>query len=311
MIKILFTGNTFTPKEIQNLSDQGYKIISVPDNLDEESLINELKQVDAYIVGGKEIVSEKVIKSVAKNLKLISFFGVGFGNIDLEAAQKYKIFVTNTPKVNSYSVAEFTVALLLTLNKNIIQHINDIQKNIWQPVEFYDLADKTLGIIGMGHIGTNTARILYNGFRMKIVFSDIVEKTDAEKEFNAQKVSLEKLLKISDFISLHIPLNENTKNIIGKSEFKKMKKTAILINTSRAELVDPEALYNALHNNDIIGAAFDGFYTEPVEKNKPENKLFNLPKNKFILTPHTGYNAFEAVARMQKMTIENIKKFFS
>lgn len=296
---------------MEDLLTQGYEIIPAPKNLEEESLINKLKKVDAYIVGGEEVVSEKVIEAVAKNIRLISFFGVGFGKIDLEAAKKYGVPVLNTPKVNSYSVAEFTVALLLTLNKNIIQYVDDMDENVWQPRESYDLANKTLGIVGMGNIGTMTTRILYNGFKMKVVFTDIVEKNDAEKEFNAKKVSLEELLEISDFIYLGLPLNEGTKNIIGKSEFEKMKKTAILINTARAELIDFEALYDALNNNKIMAAAFDGFYTEPPEKNRPENKLLDLPRNKFILTPHTGYNAFEAIARMQKMTMDNIKKYFA
>ena len=307
MHKILFTGCTFRPSEIKGLLDDGFRIISADPNIKEKELIGQLKKVDAYIVGGKEIVNANVIKSAGKNLKLITQFGVGIGTIDLQAAKSCGIIVANTPKINSYTVAEFTVAMLMMLNKKLFQFNDEVRKGKWTPSEMYDLAGKTVGIVGMGHIGTITARLLQNGFKMKVLYNDIVFKLEADTEFNTQNVSLDKVLRESDIVSLHVPLDNVTKNMIGKAELAKMKKHALLINTARAEVVDAEALYQALQKDQIAGAAFDGFYTEPVDLKKPESKLLDLPSEKFILTPHTGYDAYEGITRMQNMTMDNIR----
>jgi lactate dehydrogenase-like 2-hydroxyacid dehydrogenase len=307
MFKVLFTGNTFTDVELQQLLSEGYEIIPAGNNLSEEELILQLKDKDAYIVGGQEVVSEVVLQSAMPQLKLVTNFGIGAGTIDLVAAKKLQITVTNTFKVSTYSVAELTVALLMTLNKRIMEFTQDIKNDQWKRLEMYDLKNKTVGIIGMGAIGTYTARILKNAFNMRVIYSDILQKFTVEEELNAKKVSLDTLLSEADFVSVHAPLNENTKNMIGEKELQLMKPQALLINTARAWVVNPDALFTALSSGTIAGAAFDGFYTEPVDRTQPGGNLLNLGETKFILTPHTGFNAYENAEKLKSMTIDNLK----
>lgn len=307
MFKILFTGNIFTKEELEVLSSEGYKIIPAATNLKENELIAKLRTVDAYIVGGKEIVNANVIKATSKNLKLISNLGIKTGTIDVCAANKFGVTVTNTPKVSTYSVAEFAVGLLMALNKNIFAFSNGTRKGIWETKEVFDLKNKTVGIVGLGTIGTYTARILKNAFNMRIVYHDIFQKFAVEEELKAKKVSMDELCRQSDFISIHATLDDANRSMISKKELGLMKKTALLINTARAWLVDPTDLYIALKESWIAGAAFDGFYSEPIDKSKPEASLLKLPETKFIVTPHTGFNVFENNSKIKSMTVDNLK----
>ena len=282
-------------------------ITPAKNDLSTPELIEALKSVDAYIVGGTEIVNEEVIKSAVPQLKLITNFGIGTGTIDVQAANAAGVLVANTLKVSTYSVAEFTVALLMTLNKRIFEFSHDTRSDIGKRLEMFDLKNKTVGIVGMGSIGTYTARILNKAFNMRVLYHDIIQKFAIEEELNAQKVALEQLLEESDIVSLHTSLNASTTNMIGKNELARMKHTALLINTARAKLVDPDALFDALSNEILAGAAFDGFYTEPVDRTQPGGKLLELSEGKFILTPHTGFNVYENSDKIKRMTIDNLK----
>lgn len=258
------------------------------------------------IVNGEEYYTENILKQCEK-LKVIQFFGIGYQKcIDIETANKYEKIVANTPKVNSYSVAEFTLGLLLTLNQKLIEHNEDTKNGNWEERTFFDLKDKTIGIIGMGHIGSYFASIMYHAFHANILYYDKESKPVEEKDFHAKRTSLETLMEESDVVSLHLPLTEETRNLIGEEELSKMKETAYFINTARAEIVEAEALYKVLKNNQIAGCAFDGFYKEPIDLSTHEAKLLTLPNGKFLLTPHTGYNAVEGTARVKKMCIENL-----
>lgn len=242
---------------------------------------------------------------------MIQYFGIAYQNcVDVEAATKYKKLVLNTPKVNSYSVAEFTLGLLFTLNQKLLQHEEDSKNGKWEERMFFDLQNKTIGIIGLGHIGIPFAEILYNGFHTKILYYDIEDKEKVAASFSGESVSLERLFRESDVVSLHLPLTNETRNLIGKKELSLMKRSAYFINTARAEIVNAEDLYEVLHNDLIAGCAFDGFYSEPVDYNSPEAKLLTLPTGKFFLTPHTGYNAREATDRLKAMSISNLDKVF-
>lgn len=309
--KVLFTGCTFSKEKIEELKIKGFEIIPAKADCKEQELIDSLQDCDAVIVNGNEYYTPEILSKCEK-LKVIQFFGIGYTKcIDAEIAKKYGKIVANTPKVNSYSVAEYTLGLILTLNQNIIQHNQDTRNGKWNERTFFDLKEKTIGIVGMGHIGTHFADIMYNAFHAKILFYDKESKVEQEKKYNANATSLNTLLKESDIVSLHLPLNKDTQNLIGEKELSLMKKHAFLINTARAEIVDAKALYNALQNNMIAGCAFDGFYQEPVDLNTNEAKLLSLPNGKFILTPHTGYNAIEGTDRVEKMCIENLIKIFN
>lgn len=311
MKKILFTGCTFNNEEINSLRKKDIEIIPASSNLTDDRLKELLKEVDGVICNGEEKYSDNVLNGV-ENLKFIQFYGIGYNKcVDIETANKYNKIIMNTPKVNSYSVAEFTIGLIFALNQKISLHDSETRKGNWNERMFFDLKDKTIGIIGMGHIGIPFAKILKNGFNANILYYDIEKKQEVENEIGAKKVSLNKLLEESDIVSLHLPLNDSTRNLIGKEEIALMKKHAYLINTARAELVDYNALYNALSNKAIAGAAFDGFYNEPIDLSSEEAKLLSLPVGNFIATPHTGYNAVEADDRLKKMCIDNIEKLYN
>ncbi|MCI9434299.1 MAG: hypothetical protein HFI86_03340 [Bacilli bacterium] len=308
MHKVLFTGSTFSEQKINELKKKGLDIIPASANLSKEELVGKLHDCDAVIVNGNEYYDESILKE-CKNLKIISFFGIGFQkSIDIEAAKKHNIIVCNTPKVNSYSVAEFCLGLIFTLNQKIIEFNNETKNGIWKEKQFFDLKNKTIGIIGLGHIGTYLANILYKGFDAKILYYDIVPKYEEENKYNATRVSLEELFSKSDIVSIQLPLNQNTTNLIGKDLLSLMKPSAYLINTARAEIIDYEALYKILNTNKIAGCAFDGFYQEPIDLNAKEAKLLSL--NNFILTPHTGYFAYEGTERVENMCINNLIQIF-
>lgn len=311
MIKVLFTGCTFNEEKIEELKENNLEIIPASANLTQENLIEVLQDCDAVIVNGEEKYTEEVLSQCAK-LKVIQFFGIGYAKcVDIEVAKKYGKIVANTPKVNSYSVAEFTLGLIFTLNQKLLQHHEETRNGNWEEKKFFDLKDKTIGIIGLGHIGTYFAEIMYNAFHVQILYYDKEDKTEIANKYNAKKVSLEEIFKNSDIVSLHLPLNNETKNLIGENELSLMKKSAYFINTARAEIVDANALYNCLNNNQIAGCAFDGFYQEPVDLTKEEAKLLTLPTGKFILTPHTGHNAVEGTTRVENMCIENLIQIFN
>lgn len=311
MYKILFTGCTLNEHEIAELKEKDLEIIPAKKDLKENELISLLEDCIAVISNGNEYYTPEILSKLP-NLKIIQFYGIGYSKcIDIDVANKYNKIIMNTPKVNSYSVAEFTLGLIFTLNQKLLQHNEDSKAGKWQERTFFDLKDKTIGIAGMGHIGTVLADILYKGFNCKILFYDKLEKEDEQNKYQAEKVSLDRLFKESDIITLHLPLNDDTRNLVGIHELSLMKPSSYLINTARAEIVDSEALYNILNNNLIAGCAFDGFYEEPIDLSKNTAKLLSLPTGKFLLTPHTGYNAIEGDARVKKMCINNLLEFFN
>lgn len=309
--KILFTGCTFNKEKIQMLLEkERLEIIPAPRNLNEENLIASLKDCDAVIVNGEEQYTSTVLSSCSK-LKVIQFFGIGYEKcINKDLAQKYGKIVANTPKVNSYSVAEFTLGLILTLNQKLLQHHENTKKGLWEENTFFDLQNKTIGIVGLGHIGIPFAKIMCQAFHAKILYYDLEEKKEMEEQYKVQRTSLEELFKNSDIVSIHLPLNASTKGLIGEDYLSLMPNHAYLINTARAEIVDASSLYQILKNNKIAGCAFDGFYKEPLSFDSEEANLLSLPTGKFLLTPHTGYNAIEGSKRVEDMCIDNLKKIF-
>ena len=253
-----------------------------------------------------------------KNLKYIFLRCVGYSNVDLEYCKKNSILVFNTPNYGNSTVAEYAFSLLMTLSKKIVQAKKSVadgeieQENL-QGIELYS---KTIGIIGLGAIGRKMVNIAH-GFGMSVLAYD----TNKNGAYNF--VELDELLKKSDFISIHCPLNEDTRNLIDRIAISKMKKNAIIINTARGEILDTQALYYALINKKIKGAALDVVECEEYlcqnYKRCCENvelkttclkkfffiqKLIQLPN--VIITPHNAYNTKEAMNRIVKITISNI-----
>jgi len=309
MKKALFTECLFTESDIESLRGAGVEVIKGSSSMGEDKLIEELQGCSIFIIGGADKASEKVINST--NLELIIFYGTGYENyVDMEAANKKGVLVCNTPKANAYTVAEHAVALILDAVKQITYLNNSVKSGLWQRRDTWTLEGKTLGIVGMGTIGGYIAGIMSRAFKMKILYVSRENKVEYEKEFGATKVDLQTLMSSSDVVSVNASYSDQTVNMIGERELFGMKPESVLVCTSRAELVNPEALKKALDMNKLSVAAFDSYYQEPAPtKEKDTWGLLSLPDNKFIITPQTAYGSKEAKENMNSMVIENIKSF--
>ncbi len=308
--KVLFTNCSLSSKEIALLRKGNVEIIKGAEHLSEDELIEKLQGCQGYVIGGIGKATKRVIDST--NLKIINFYGTGYENyIDLAAAAAKNIVVANTPKANAYTVAEFTVALILNSVKQIARLHNLVRQGKWGLRQAFNLKDKTLGVIGMGTIGQHVAKIMSHGFGMKIIYVSRNSKPNLEKELQAHKVSLDELLSSADVVTIHTPCNDETKGMIGEAELSKMQTHAILVNTARADIVNGKALRQALDKSQLATAAFDTYYQEPAPSIEEDAwGLLSLPDDKFILTPHTAYNSKEAFQGMNDMVVENLTAFF-
>ncbi|WP_417454748.1 phosphoglycerate dehydrogenase [Kiloniella sp.] len=262
-----------------------------------ESLVSFLSGMDGAILA-LEPVTEEVLSQLPQ-LKTISKYGVGFDKIDLDAVIKKNIHLGWTGGVNKRSVSELALCMMLSLIRNIDQSSRKIRDGQWKILPGRLLSNQTIGIIGCGHIGKDLVSIL-KVLGSKILVHDIRDYPEFYKENSIHPVSLDELLAQSDVVSLHIPYNETTANIISKQRLTTMKDSAILINTARGGLVDEEALENALRTGKLAGAAFDAFAIEP-----PQSKgLIEL--DNFLSTPHIGGSADEAILAMGRAAIEGL-----
>lgn len=254
---------------------------------------------DAIIVG-VDIIDRELIDK-CPNLKVICKFGVGTDNIDVDYAKEKGIFVGRTVGSNSKAVAEHVIALMFADAKNLYSTFKEVKEHQWNKPTGQEVSDKTLGIIGFGAIGKIIAAFA-NGLSMKVIAYDAFEIPDeALKEHNVEKKSFEEIITESDYISLHVPLLDSTKNMISTEEFKKMKRNACLVNAARGGIVDEEALYEALVNKEIRSAYFDVYSLEPP---KADDKLVAL--DNFFLTPHTAARTVESERRTCQMSTEVI-----
>lgn len=250
---------------------------------------------------------DSVVMDKLPSLKVISNIAVGYDNIDIVAATQRGIMVTNTPGVLTETTADLVFALLLGAARRIPEADQFIRagkfKNwqLMQPHMGVDIYEKTLGIVGMGAIGQAVAKRATKGFDMRVIYFSSSRKERAEKEFGAEFVTFNELLSLSNFISIHVPLTEKTKHMFSTEAFKKMKNTAILINTARGPVVDEAALVEAIKDGQIRGAALDVFEEEP--SIHPE--LIKMEEN-VVLAPHIGSASIETRLRMAKMAARNM-----
>jgi glycerate dehydrogenase len=258
------------------------------------------------ILSNKTEFSRDIIDKL-QNVKLISVLATGYNVIDIIAAKNKGIVVCNVPAYGTDSVAQHTFALILELANKISLHIASVANGEWQRSPDYsyskqpliELAGKTLGIVGLGNIGLQTAK-LASAFGMKVIYNSRHDKHTNAGEFR----SIEDVFKESDFISLHCPLTETNKEFVNKELLQLIKPTAYLINTSRGQLVNEHDLANALNNNTIAGAALDVLSKEPPESGNPLLSASNC-----IITPHNAWSTKEARQRIIDTTAENIKAF--
>ncbi len=268
----------------------------------EQEMYEQIGEVDILIPGhisvGKELIER------GSKLKLIHC-GTGYNNVDLEAASQRGAYVAVTPNVGAQSVAELVFASILTLAKKIHSFDAVMKDGGWKTSDFIDVPElngKTLGIVGYGNIGKAAARIA-RGFQMNLLAHDPHIKVE---EPDVKQVSLDELLQQSDFITLHVLLNADTKHMISDEQLAVMKPTAILVNASRGPVVDENALVAALRQRKIGGACIDVFEKEPLAKESELRKLDNI-----ILTPHIAYCANEALAGRYQFFADNCKRVAS
>ncbi len=261
--------------------------VDISTDLTHEELIETVPEYEAMIVRSATKVRKDVLDK-AENLKLIVRAGVGLDNIDLDYAEEKGVKVENTPAAPSNAAAELAVGFMLAFARKIPEADKSLKNGKWIKSELLgtELREKTLGIIGTGRIGTRAAKKA-SAFDMNLLGYDPIENQNF-KEIGGEYVDLDTVLQKSDYISLHVPLNENTKHMLGEEEFNKMKETAVLINTARGAVTDEEALIEALEKDQIRGACLDVYEKDPIE----DGKLLNMSNT--ILAPHIGANTEEA-----------------
>jgi glyoxylate reductase len=270
-------------------------------NLSKGEITDKLHDKEALCCGVEDTIDSEIM-DCGPNLKVIANYGVGYDNIDIEAATERRILVTNTPGVLTDAVAEMTWCLLLCIARRVVEADSFVRAGRYRasgPRFFLGagIRGKTLGIIGTGRIGTAVAKKSI-GFNLEILYCDLVKNQKLEK-IGAKKVDLDYLLRHSDFVSLHVPLTHETAYLIGEKELTLMKKTTYLINTSRGKVVNEAALVEALEKKQIAGAALDVYENEP----QITNKLLSM-KN-VVLTPHISSATRETRDKMSIMVAED------
>jgi len=265
-----------------------YAQVDVRTKQTEEQLLAIIGDYEAMVVRSQTQVTPKIIEA-GKKLQVIGRAGVGVDNIDLDAATRNGVIVVNAPTGNTISAAEHSIALMLALARNIPQANTSLKSCEWRRSDFMgtEVKGKTLGIIGLGNVGSEVARRTH-GLEMKLIGYDPFISDERAANLQVELVPLEQLFKDSDFITLHIPLKESTKSLIGAEELASMKPSVRIINTARGGLIDEEALAKAVEEGKIAGAAIDVFPKEPCT----QSVLFN--NDKIIVTPHLGASTTEA-----------------
>lgn len=300
--KVLVTPRSFrhTPgQHWERLSQAGLEVLESPSDrpLREEELLGLVRDVDAMIVGLDE-VTRRVIEA-AKSLRIIAKYGVGVDNIDLEAASEHGIIVTYTPGANAPAVAELTWGLILALARHIVIHYLRLKGGSLERRTGWELLGKTLGIIGLGSIGREVAKRA-KAFGMRVLAYDPYLDQKLAEEHGAELCPLERVLSESDIVSLHCPLTPETEGLLGGRELALMKEGALLINTARRGLVDEMALYKALKEGRLGGAAFDTF-EEEADLKSPLLELEN-----FLASPHAGAATYESILRMAELAASEV-----
>jgi D-3-phosphoglycerate dehydrogenase len=274
----------------------------------EQDLTREMVDVDVVVIASQHKVTREVIEK-APRLRGIVKYGSkpGYDNVDMTAANERRIAVAYTEGANADSVAEFTVMLVLALAKRLPGVISYAKERRWRDQSYLglELADKTAGIVGLGVIGSKVARKL-SGLDMKVIARDPYVPSENANRLRAKLVDMNTLLHESDIVTLHAKVTPETTHMIGKNEFALMKRTAYLINTARGALTDEEALYAALRDGKIAGAALDVYETEPPS---PENPLLTL--DNVILTPHIASWTADALRKEAFMAVDEVLRIIN
>ena len=244
------------------------------------------------------------------NLKMIMRWGAGFDSVDIEAAGKQGVYVTNTPGANADAVSELAALLMMAVSRKLLVHTTHLRQGDWSKNEFinssFTLMNKTVGLLGAGNIGRKVAKKV-QAFGATTVYYDPYRLPEAmEKEFSLEYLSLDELLPRCDIITLHLPLTEETRHLIDAAAIEKMKTGAILINTARGGLVDDHALFEAVQSGKLLGAGLDGVEREPLQ---PDDELFT--NDNIIVTPHVGGGTADIGEAILPMLVGDIRSLLS
>ena len=303
MPKVL-VSDKLSKTAVQIFKDNGVEVDYLPDlGKDKDKLFEVIGNYDGLAIRSATKVTDKIL-SAAKNLKVIGRAGIGVDNVDIPAATKKGVIVMNTPFGNSITTAEHAISLMLSLARQIPEADASTRAGKWEKNRFMgvEVTNKVLGLIGAGNIGSIVADRA-QGLKMKVVAFDPFLTPERAQSIGVEKVELDELLKRADFITLHTPLIEATKNIINADAIAKMKDGVRIINCARGGLVDEAALADALKAGKVAGAAFDVFVEEPATS----NALFELPN--FIATPHLGASTTEAQENVALQVAEQISAY--
>ncbi len=274
-----------------------------PEKWTPEDLVRGVPEWDALLVTSREQVTEEVIRAGSR-LKIVAKFGVGVENIDIPAATRAGIPVTNCPGSNAIAVAEAALALMLSTVRRIPPYMGMLKEGAWREVlvDSIELTGATFGIVGIGNVGRELARLL-RGFDGRILATDPYVEPDEIRARGAEPVDLDTLTRESDVISLHCSLTPETRHMFGADRFEMMKSHAVVVNCSRGSIIDEKALVGALREEVIAAAGIDVFETEPPSK---ENPLFSLPNA--IVTPHLAGSTHLAHERIFHMATDSINR---
>lgn len=299
---------------IDMLTQKGYTVevgnSKIPLTKDDLLKIASTQKYDAFLTLLTDQIDEDFLKTAGEKLKIISNFAVGFNNIDVSSANKHGVIVANTPGSFSDCIAEHAVALVFALTTRLVEadrYIRDGGYKGWDPMIFIgeDVCNKTVGILGAGHIGERFAFHMNKGFNCKILYYDVKRNEKIEKELGAIFYeNPDEVIRQADILSLHVPLLPSTKHMISEEKLRLMKKNAILINTSRGSVIDENALVKALQNKIIAGAGLDVYEFEP----KLAEGLAKL--DNVVLTPHIASARTSARNEMATLAAQNIIDVF-
>lgn len=270
-----------------------------------KTLLQSIKGMDAVVTLLTDKVDGAFLKAAGRSLKIVANYAVGYDNIDVLACMKAGVIVSNTPGVLSQAVAEHAIALMMATSRRIVESDRFLRTGKyhgWEPELLLgmELKGKTIGIVGLGRIGSGVGAICAKGFDMQVVYTDVKPNADFEKETSARFLSLDDLLRSSDVVSIHVPLLPTTRHLIDAKKLRLMKKTAYLVNTSRGPIVDEKALVAALKKKQIAGAGLDVFEFEP--KLAPGLAACT----NVVLTPHTASATIETRQEMSKLVAQNV-----
>jgi len=288
--KVIIAAASWHPDEAKMVEEAGATVKIIPDKAD-DLFRSEINSADGLIVGLPPVTRQLMENS--PRLIIVARHGVGYDSVDIKAATDLGIVVTNTPGVNSDAVAEFTYGLLLAFIRQIPHSWDSMRGGGWrkpQNLDAVDLRGKTIGIIGLGRIGSRVSKI-GNAFGLKVLACDPYITEQDFRNAGAQRVSKEEAIRQADYLTLHTPLSDETRKMIGIKELSMMKKSALLINTSRGEVVDEDALVEAVDKGLIAGAALDVFKDEP-----PKDKKITVHP-RILVTAHLAGLTREAMYR--------------